>query len=110
MTTQTALMELRGPQGSRKFSATATDAAMTEITSTTGTLSLGDTNLRGKLITHAVGQFAAGLGLGRVRDKVTNEIKAHIFMDVIGEEIARPLMTPFVVGENDILEAYTDVA
>jgi len=109
MTTQTALFCLHGPDGGRHFSATATDAAITEITTTTGTNSLYDV-LKGKSITHAAGQYAAGIGIGRIRNTQTNEVKAYIPCDVIGEEIYRPLKQPVMVEENDILEAYVDVA
>lgn len=109
MTTQTALFNLNGPTKGRKFSATATDATFTEITSTTGTLSLGDV-LRGVRITHYVGQFAAGIGIGRIRNTATNKVKAILVADVIGEEIVRKVRIPFTVEEGDVIEAYVDVA
>jgi len=108
MTTQTAQIYLSGPDGGRRFSATATDAAFTEITSETGARSLWEI-LRGKRIEYAGGQFAAGVGAAQVRNTQTNKIKAVICMDVIGEERYHKI-DPFTVEENDIIEAYVDVA
>jgi len=109
MTTQTMTAFLYGPNGGRKFSATCTDTALTEITSTTGTLSLYKV-LLGKQITHYMSEFAAGIGRIQVRNTDTNEIKAIGISDVIGEMIYRKFDRPFTVERNDILEGYCDVA
>ena len=116
MTTQTTIIALQGPGGgvpgtssARRFTATSTDAAVNEQLSSVGTLSLYKV-MKGATITHAAGQFAAGIGIGRIRNTVTNKVKCHIIMDVIGEEIYRPLDKPVVVEDNDIVEVYCDVA
>lgn len=66
--------------------------------------------LRGETITHAAGSFAAGIGKARVRNISSDEVKGDIILDVVGEEIYRELENPILVEENDILEAYVDVA
>lgn len=111
MTTQVARFGLygTGPSPGRIMSATCTDDAFTEITSLTGTLKLDDV-MKGTRITHASGQYAAGQGIGRIRNSVTNKVKGYIMMDVIGEERYRKLIRPITVEENDVLEAYTQVA
>lgn len=110
MTTQTATVGLLSEKGgSRLFEATATDATFTELTSKTGTLSAYDV-VKGKTFTHAMGEFAAGLGLARVRNTITNKVKGYIILDVIGEGIYRKLKRPITIGDNDIVEAYVDVA
>ncbi len=102
-------MGLAGPGGSRIFEATATDAAYTELTSKTGTLSAGDV-VPGMVFTHALGEFAAGLAIGRVRNTVSNVVQGYIVCDVIGEAVYRKLRKSIYIGENDIVEIYTDVA
>ena len=109
MTTQTVMACLYGPQSGRRFSVTATDAVMNEITSETGTLSLYKV-LRGKTITHVSGQYAAGIAIGQIRNTQTNQIKAIFPLDIIGEERYRRLDAPVTIQENDILETYVDVA
>ena len=106
---QTVIVGLSGPQGGRRFSLNATDAAMNEITSETGTLSLYKV-LRGKVITHVCGQFAAGICVAQIRNTQTDQIKAMIICDVIGEEVYRKLDTPVTIQDNDVVEAYVDVA
>jgi hypothetical protein len=116
MTTQTTIIGFQGPGGgppgtstARRFTATSTDATTNEQLSSVGSLSLYKV-MKGAIITHAMGQFAAGIGLGRIRNTSTNKVKAHIIMDAIGEEKYRPLDRPVAVEENDIVEVYCDVA
>lgn len=109
MTTQTTIIELSGPNKSRRFTATSTDAQFNEQKSTVGTLSLGDV-MKGETITHAAGQLAAGIAIGRIRNTVNDQVKGYIMCDVIGEEIMRKLRRPIKVEENDIVEVYCDVA
>ena len=116
MTTQTTIISLQGPGGgpagtsvARRFTATSTDATTNEQLSSVGSLSAYKV-MKGSVVTHAAGQFAAGIGLGRIRNTSTNKVKAHIIMDVIGEEIYRPLDKPVTIEENDIVEVYCDVA
>lgn len=115
MTTQTTVIGLQGPGGpagvssARRYTLTSTDATVNEQLSATGTLSCYKVQ-KGAVITHAMGQIAAGIGLGRIRNTVTKVIKCHIIMDVIGEEIYRPLDKPVVIEDNDLVEVYCDVA
>jgi len=109
VTTQVARFGINGPGWGRIMQVTATDDIFNAVPSLVGTLSLDDVGL-GMTITHASGQFAAGQGIGRVRNSVTNEIKGYMLMDVIGEERYRPLRKPIKIAENDVLEAYTQVA
>jgi len=115
MTTQTtivALMGRGGPQGAsiaRRFTATSTDGTVTEQTSTVGSLSLYKV-MKGVTITHVAGQIAAGIGLARIRNTTTNKVKAYLIMDVVGEEIYRPLDQPVTIEDNDVVEVYCDVA
>jgi len=91
------------------MSATATDNTLTEITSSTGTLSLYKV-LKGVTLTHYMAEFAAGIGRFQIRNTQTNKIKAIGIMDVIGEMTYRKFDRPVTVEQNDIIEAYTDVA
>jgi len=109
MTDQTATVFVYGPTGGRKFSATATDATYTEITTATGTHSAYKV-MAGQTITHYQAEFAAGLGIFRVRNIKSNVVKGYGVMDVIGEMRYRRFNKPIRLEQNDIIEAYVDVA
>jgi hypothetical protein len=93
----------------RKMSATATDATYTEITSATGTLSLYKVAPR-QVLTHYMAEYAAGLGIFRIRNTASNKVKGYGVMDVLGEMRYRRFRKPITVEQNDIVEAYVDVA
>jgi len=109
MTTQVQTVFLYGPNGGRKFSKTQTDTTAAEITTTTGTYSLGDI-MRGQQITHYMAEFAAGIGAAWIRNKASGENKAVLANDVIGEMRYRKLDKPVTIQEGDVLEGYVDVA
>ena len=109
MTTQIQTVFLYGPRGGRKFSKTQTDTTAAEITSTTGSLSLQDC-MKGQIVTHYMAEFAAGIGIAWIRNTYTNQIKAVMCNDLIGEMRYRPLRVPIKVVDGDILEGYVDVA
>jgi Trk-type K+ transport system membrane component len=112
MTTQAILITLIAKECSRLFYAAAqTDAAaFAEVTSKTGNNSLHDTNLKGKTIVAFRGEFAAAIGAFRIRNTATNKVKTIQLLDQLGETRTRVLSSPVVVEDNDVLEAYCDVA
>jgi len=112
MTTQAILITLIGPDVSRLFYASAqTDAAAyAEVLSKTGTNSLHDTNMKGHVIVAYRAEFAAAIGSIRIRNTATNKVKTIQLMDQLGETRTRVLSKPVVVEDNDVLEAYCDVA
>lgn len=111
MTTQQIDITLIAPDCSRIFEASAaTDGAWNEITSKTGTLSLHDTNLKGKKVVAFRGEFAAAIGVFRIRNTGTQKIKTLQLLDQLGETRTRVISKPVTIEENDILECYCDVA
>lgn len=109
MTTQVQTVYLNGGDIGRKFSKTQTDTVAGEIKSTTGDLSLYECML-GANIERYMAEFAAGIGICWIRNTVSNEIKAVMINDIIGEMRYRDFKDDFTVEENDILEGYVDVA
>lgn len=109
MTTQTVSVELCGPRNSRIFELTATDGIVNELLSQTALLSAFDI-VMGYRFTHAFAEFAAGICIIRIRDQITDETKALIICDPVGEGKRRKLRKPVVIGKNDIVECYVDVA
>lgn len=107
MTTQTVYAQVHGPRGGMDYTATCTDDAWTELKSGTGTLSLYET-LLGYPINQVLGSYAAGGGMVRVRNTVTNRVKMIEPLPIVTEERTGFLDQPFVVENYDILEAFTE--
>ena len=109
MTTQTAYATLSGPDGSMTFTATCTDEAWTELKDETNTLSLYQV-FKGKTVNAYSGNYAAGCGAIRVRNSVTNEVKGIGFLALAQCDEIAYFEKPFVIGDKDLLEAFTGVS
>lgn len=107
MSTQTAKVTLCGPNGAINFTATCTDGQWNEVKSETGTLSLFDTSMLGKVVSQLNGYYTAGTGAVRVRNSVTNEVKCLEFLQMLKGSKTMFLKKPFVVQDKDIVEIYT---
>jgi hypothetical protein len=110
MTTQTGTVTLHGPNRAYKMTATCTDDAWNELLDGVNGLHLFDV-AKGQPFTGYVGNYAAGSGIFRIRNTQTNQIKCMGCIGVIskGLEIL-PLIRPFTVQENDVIECFTTVA
>ena len=107
MTTQTGLLQLVGPQGSHYFSSTVTDDAWKNTLDKVATSShLGEV-MEGKVITHFKGQYAAGAGVWRIRNRVTNEIIAVGPCEIIKGEHLHPLEKPLTVSRDWTVDIFT---
>lgn len=109
MTNQTATVTLIAKDRARIFEITATDGAWNSGTTKTGTSELWKV-MKGKTIIGYRAEFAAAIGVIRIRNTGTQFVSMHGLMDQLGETRTRYLTRPVTVGENDVLEIYTDVA
>lgn len=101
----TSYCTLTGPSGGSAFDVTDAGDAYTEMVDEPSNLSLYEC-MKGQKVTGFIGSHAAGCTLVRVRNTQTNKVKMLEALDVITEEVWRPVEFPFVVEENDILEAF----
>lgn len=101
----TSYCTLIGPQGGRRFDVTDAGDAFTEMVSVTGNLSLFDC-MKGMTVHSFIGDQAAGCTMFRVRNTITNRVKMLEAADETGLSQIRPVEFPFVIEENDILEAF----
>ena len=104
MTTQTGTVMLIGANGTVALTATLTDDGFTEVKDAVGTLSLYQA-AKGMSFHSFGGQYAAGGASFRVRNTVTNNIKAVGFLAKLGGRAVAPLsLGPIVIEDNDICE------
>lgn len=101
----TSYCSLSGAFGSEAFDVTDSGDAYTEMVNEPANLSLYEC-MKGQKITGFIGSHAAGCTMVRVRNTVTNKVKMLEALDVVTEEVWRPVEFPFVVEDNDILEAF----
>lgn len=101
----TSFCSLIGPDGADSFDMTDTGDAFVTMVNETSNLNLYEV-MKGKRITHFIGDHAAGGTLVRVRNTITNKVKMLECLDVHGEAKVRPVEKPFTVDENDILEGF----
>ena len=91
--------------GAEAFDVTDVGDAFTEMVNEPANLSLYDCML-GQTIHSFVGNHAAGGSFVRVRNTQTNRVKMLESLDVHDEQQVRPVETPFVVEQDDIIECF----
>jgi hypothetical protein len=109
MTTQAVTFSLAGTGGTggRAFSGTATDAAFTSISSTTGAAELGFA-LKGKVINNLVMNLTAGSGAWVIKNRVTQTFDAVGFGSVsAATNPAGGPMANIAIVQDHILQTYT---
>jgi hypothetical protein len=109
MTTQPVTFSLAGTGGTggRAFSGTATDAAFTSISTTTGAAELGFA-LKGKVINNLVMNFTAGNAAWVIKNRVTNTYDAVGFGSVsAATNPAGGQIMNLAINQDHILQSYT---
>lgn len=106
MTTQTVSVTLIGQGECIGMTATCTDDGFTELKDAVGTLSLYR-QAKGKSYHSFTGRYAAGGASFRIRNTVTNRIKAFEFLALNGNPQA-PLKNAIIIEDNDIIEAMAE--
>ena len=106
MTTQAVSVTLIGQGENIGLTATCTDDTFTELKDAVGTLSLYR-QAKGKTYHSFMGRYAAGGASFRIRNTVTNKIKALEFLALNGT-LQAPLKAPVTIEDNDIIEAFTE--
>ena len=108
MTTQTGTVMLIGAEGTVALTATVTDDGFTEVKDAVGTLSLYQA-AKGMTFHSFGGQYAAGGASFRIRNTVTNRIKAVGMLGKIGGRSVAPLpLGPTKIEDNDICEVMAE--
>ena len=92
--------------GAEAFDVTDVGDAYTTMVTELDNLALDDSGIKGKRITGFIGSHAAGCSMVRVRNSVTNVVKMLECLDVVTEEVWRPVEIPFTVQEDDVLECF----
>lgn len=106
MTTQTVSVTLIGAGDNIGLTATCTDDGFTELKDSVGTLSLYR-QAKGKAFHSYQGRYTAGGASFRIRNTVTNRIKALEFLALNGT-LQMPLKAPVTIEDNDIIEAMAE--
>lgn len=108
MTTQTATVMLIGNGDTIALTATVTDDGFTELKDAIGTLSLYQA-AKGLVFHSFGGQYAAGGASFRIRNTVTNRIKAVGMLGKIGGRAVAPLSLGSIkIEDNDICEVMAE--
>lgn len=89
------------------MTATCTDDGFTELKDAVGTLSLHQA-AKGKTFHSFFGRYAAGGAMFRIRNTVSNEIRALEFLALKGTTQIAFSSGPVTIQENDILEAFAE--
>jgi hypothetical protein len=109
LTTQAVTFSLAGSGGTggRAFSGTATDAAFTSISTTTGSAELGF-GMKGKVVNNIVMNFTAGNAAWVIKNRVTNTYDAVGFGSVSAATNPNGSPTPpLMIVQDHILQSYT---
>jgi hypothetical protein len=98
---------LIGPELTIGLTATVTDDGFTEVKDAVGTLSLWQV-AKGKTFHSFGGQYAAGGASFRIRNTVTNRVKAAEFLGKIGGRPIGVFDRPITIEENDVCEVMAE--
>ena len=108
-TTQLVTVSIICPDKARIFEITATDGVWNSCTTKTGTSDLWKVLKNKQMIAYRA-EFAAAIGVIRVRNTGTQLVKFHGLADQLGETRTREITQRITFEENDVLEFYCDVA
>lgn len=111
MTTQAITATVWGNGGGRSYSDTATDDTFNnQMTTVTGDAQLGF-GQTGQLIDHVLVEYTAGGAAWRIINRVTQQVQRVGFAFFPGSIPAMAgAIPPYVVGQDDVLEVYSQVA